>query len=809
MYPHSSESRTRRWSAAIAVGLFCTLTNVAAPRAGAWLTTVSGDGKPHEASFELDVALEGSVAVATTTQVIVNPSKTDQEVMYTFDLAHDAAITSLSVQLADGRTTSGTVVGADAAVKFVSDPDALDASPDVALLRMVAQDVDGTRPTTYELRVYPVAGNKSVTVHMTWVAPLHYDDGRLSLRIPARGDDATLVREKLNVQLGTISGARGFGSLYGGGQLLAKAAKPGKTYRVTAPARGDLVIEAIPLFADAPSGAHVTFATVPIAKGFGAAMVTVRAPLPAGAEELDYERIVLVIDVSASIDQAGLKAAAQLADALLAVSPAQTRVEAVVFDRTARRVFDTFAPNDHDTRKALAKALVIATPSNGSDLGAALAEVSDIFAHEKLDDTPAEGFERGVHSPTLIALITDGMTPLALTPERALDRLGEHASDNAEVLAITLVPDDAPVPDTGDGVMAQLAFRTRGRSAAVRHSEATARAANLAVELALPAPLESPTLDAGTTTLVGMGLPNVLGAGRGYTALGFYYGAAPKQITLRADRGGTTVEIAATRDKPAAAASALALALVTAPESSFLLTAAAVADPSVDVSADADPSVDVSVEDEAQATRDLVAAAREATTVTRTTSYVGLDKKDKLSIERLAMVNRWGAGVFFRHPPPPERPDEYGFRTLSLEASEAYHRDAEVDYGRTGDLDADIIERLITTYVVPKAEICYEKALRNESAIIGSLTVVLEIARGEVQFADVEQSTFPGSAIETCVAEAAYSIQVPRVALGNGAETIGLVRYPLTFRQSEKGATDVNGSVDSGVNYPLGGLPKH
>lgn len=799
------ESRTRRLTAAFAVGLVCTATNLAAVHAEASLTTVSGDGLPHEAGFELDLRLSGTVATATAKQVIVNPSNVDREVIYTFDLDRDAAITKLSVELADGRTTSGAVVSADAATTFVPDPGALSSSPDVALLRMVAQDVDGDRPTTYELRVYPVDAGKSVTVTMTWVAPIEYDDGRLSVRIPARGDDPALVREKVNVRLGATAGARGFGSLYAGGQLLAATAAKNKTYKTTAPPQGDLVIETIPLYREAADGAVATFATVPIGKAFGAAVVTVRAPLPSGSENLDYERLLFAIDVSASVDQSGVKAAAELADALMAASPPETRVEAVLFDRTARRVFDEFAPNDHDTRKALAKALTTGPLNNGSDLGAALDAVRDVFYDDKLSDEPAAGFERGVHSPTLIVLITDGMAPLALSPERAVDRLGDHAAENAEVLAITLVPDEAPVPDTSEGIMARLAFRTGGRSAAVRHSEATTRSATLAVELSLPAPLEGPEIDAGKAALVGMDLPGVLGAGRGYTVIGFYYGAAPKKISVRALRNGKDVTIAATRDK-AMAAAALPLALVTAPTDRFLPT---------EDQKSLDRGDYVSAVDEADAMRELIGAAHDATTVTRTSAFVALDRKDKLSIERLDMAHTWGAGVYFRLPPPPEREDDHGFRQLSTDpTSDRTTNDGSASYGRTGELDGSIIKRLITTYVVPKAKICYEKALRKKGTLSGSLTVVVEIARGEVQFATVEQSTFRGSKVEACVAEAAYSIQVPRVALGEDAETIGVARYPLTFRQTEQGKTDVGTGSNTrvvdplDVDDPLGGLPK-
>jgi hypothetical protein len=169
--------------------------------------------------------------------------------------------------------------------------------------------------------------------------------------------------------------------------------------------------------------------------------------------------------------------------------------------------------------------------------------------------------------------------------------------------------------------------------------------------------------------------------------------------------------------------------------------------------------------------------------------------------------------MYFRVPPQPERAHDYGFRALSTEPASPHSYYEEPEYGETGELDSAIIKRLITTYVVPKAKICYEKALRKKSGLSGSLTVVVEIARGEVQFATVDRSTFPGSKLEACVTDAGYSIQVPRVALGDDEESIGVARYPLTFRQTN-GKTDIEtGADDDGkvppidVNDPLGGLP--
>jgi hypothetical protein len=764
-----------------ALGLAGTLLAlIPAPAVGAEasLTSVGSQGAAtlKEAQFEISVAFEGVVAQVSARQTIVNAGPVAAEALYTFDVPVDAAVTGVNIRMPDGRSSAAMVVDAEAALTPLPDPDAVAAAPDLGVLRLVARDVPGIdgdtslSTATYELRVYPVPAQQAVTVTIDWIAPLRYDDGRLLLRIPGRGNAAGLVREQVSLRLTPPAGVRGFGAVHGGGRALGRGVRQA---RFPAAPRGDVVIDAALDFGALGAEARplVSMARIPIDSGMGAIGLSVLAPLGAGARALAYERVLLVLDVSRSLDRPGLAATTTVIDALLGNMPANTRVEAVLFDRSARRLFERFRANDAEARKALAQALRPDELANGSDLGAALETARAILRKESLDAQPAEGFERGARAATLMVVVSDGMIPLELTPRRALDRLGGELLQDVAVASVILVPDEAPVPDTREGVLATLARKSSGRVMAVRFAEAQARASALAAALVRPVLLNEVELDAGGVVLSGIDLPSTIEPGHGVIAVGLYRGAGPAGVSVTGLAQGQPVRLAAQRDT-ALGRAALPLALVRAQPESFLADLPATA---------REPDVAAV----AAAQRRLVASARKAGAVTRYTSLVALDASDRFARDRATMTRTWGASAFFRLPPPPERPGGHTFRRFERRVPPDRHA-ADTPSRRTGQLDREIVERLLERHVKPMAKRCYEDALRREPGLAGTMTVVLELGRGEVQHADVLGSTLQHAGVEACVARAAYGIQVPRVALGDDPEIISVVRYPLELRKRQR-----------------------
>ncbi|WP_428265978.1 VIT domain-containing protein [Haliangium sp.] len=795
----------RRVGLALAAwALAALLAPASAAHAEASLTDTRGQTDLRELSHELSVRFEGVVARVETRQTFLHQGPHPREAIYTFDLPVHAAVTGLSIRLGDGRTTTSTVVAADAAETAVSDPGAIEASPDPGLLRLIARDapgIDGYDPrarATYELRLYPLAAGRPVTVTLTWAAPLRIDDGRLSLRLPDRGEAANLVRERVALHLGDAPGGFGFGPVSAGGQGFGRV----RQARFAAPPRGDLVIDAALVPTDPGPGAHrpqLGFAAVPLGDGVGALGLSIINPRPtANRDELPYERLVLIIDVSRSLDRAGLAAAATLTQALLTRAPAATLVEAILYDREVHPLFGRFRPNDDHARAALDQALGAAALANGSDLGAALEHTGALLRSSPLAATPPQGFERGAHASTLVVVLSDGFTPLELTPRRALDRIGRDLLVDTQLAAVLLGPDDAPVPDTRAGVLPTLARRSGGRAVAVRYGESPARARSLATELGRAAPLADLTLDAGEAEIEDIHLPTRLEPGQGYFAIGFYRGPAPRGITVRGTAGPDQIAVTARRD-PGLARLAPALALARAhgldlasDDQRAAVRAAAGDDPD-------DPGSDAA-RAEAAVRRALVEAARRAGVVGRHSSLVALDSRDRFARDRLHMIKSWGPSAFSRLPPPPER--GHALAAFERRVPPSAHA-VDAQPRRTGQLDRDIVARLLDHHLAPRARACYETLLRRSPDLAGSLTVVVELGRGEAQYATVEGSTFPAGGMEACVVRAAYDIQVPRVALGDDPEVTSLVRWPLDFRRRAGRGEVVDGSHGPTKQRPL------
>jgi hypothetical protein len=255
--------------------------------------------------------------------------------------------------------------------------------------------------------------------------------------------------------------------------------------------------------------------------------------------------------------------------------------------------------------------------------------------------------------------------------------------------------------------------------------------------------------------------------------VGLYHGAPPASIAVTGLAQGQPSRLVAMRDA-ALGRVALPLAMVRAQQEDFL------AEPSSAEAAARDPDT------AATARRRLVAMARRAGAVTRSSSLVLLDAGDRFARDRLSMTHTWGPSTFFRLPPPPERAAEHAFRRFERRVPPDRHA-ADTPSRRTGEIDAEIVQRLLDSHVKPMATRCYEDALRRAPALAGTMTVVLELARGEVQHAEVQRSTLQNAGVEACVARAAYSIQVPRVALGDDPEIISVVRYPLELRERQRG----------------------
>ncbi|HWM87218.1 MAG TPA: VIT domain-containing protein, partial [Kofleriaceae bacterium] len=593
----------------------------------------------REAEHALTIRIDGLVARVDARQVVVNQGERDTEVIYTFDLPADAAVLGAEIALPDGRRALSSAVDARTAFRFVPEDGEARGAPDVGLLRLI--DVDEDRGIArHELRVYPVPAGRSATALVRWVAPVRYRDGRLSLRMPDRGAAPNLVRERVDLVWRAPSGARGLRDVRAGSSRLAAATGPASgTLRLHAPVGADLVLEATPVFAPG-HGLAAELAVVPVDRSRGAVALSLLSPDLAPAAAPAFERVVLVVDRSRSLGTSGLAAARAVALALLGAANRGAAVEAIVFDRKARATVGRLSQDRAGLRAGLGRALAGATAESGSDLGGALAEAAGVLRRSgAAADTPVGDVARGVTSPTLIVIVTDGMLPLQLDGERARSQLGTLALAESRVASVVLVPDGGAVPDLEHGPLATLARATGGRVLAVRHGEAQARAPRLWAELGQPAPYDGIqyTWRGGVVTSASAA-PARLESGEGVLLLGWYHGARPGPISVRAELRGRQVTARVRTAGPSLSRAAVPLALAQRPAAELLPPSAL----------DGDDA-------EARATAELVRTAARAGVATRATALVLLDPRDGFARDRMAHARKWGTGQYRRYPPPAER----------------------------------------------------------------------------------------------------------------------------------------------------------
>ena len=790
----SPRSRSRPARLALVASLPALLATVS-PRTALAAAELSGVEVRlvREAEHRLSIRVDGLVAAAEVRQQIVNPGDRDTQVLYTFDLPADAAITGAEVLLADGRRAVSHAVDSRSDFRFIP-PETAPGAPDLGLLRRVDGAADGL--ARYELRAFPVAAGKSASVVVRWVAPVRYQDGRLSLRLPDRGDGPNLVRERVEITWRAPTGARALHQIRAGDRAIPRAAA-GRPARLAldAPVGLDLVLEARPVF---PPGQALLaeLATVPIAGGRGAAALTVIAPPGPVDKDPAYERVILVLDVSRSMGASGLTAVRDIAGALLSAATPSAVAEVVIYDRAARGLGGKLTGDVAALRDLLDRALA-APPGNGSDLGAALAQVSTLLrAAGPVSSTPLGDVARGLSSSTLVVIVTDGLLPLELDGAQAVSQIGSVALKEARVTSLVLVPDGAPLPGLHRGPLEELASRTGGRVLAVRHGEAAARVKTLWAELGQPTPLRGLQLDLRGTTLTSAGsVPDQLESGHGAVIVGWYHGRRPTVAALRGEIRGKPITARVRPGNAALRAAAVPLALVTRPGHELL-------GPDELERARA---VGRDLDDEA---RDrVVRTAHDAGVATASTSLVLLDGRDSFARDRLALARRWGTAQFRRHPAPAER--NLGALATSSPRRALPPRPTTTGHRRTGELDRAVVERLMKHHVVPRARACYDRALRRDPRLAGTVTIELEMARGEVQDARLTGRVAGNPALAACLLDAAYATPVPAVALGDTREAIVVARYPLRFRKVEQ-RVDVSPAEDRPARLdpddPLGGI---
>jgi hypothetical protein len=746
--------------------------------------TGSDEASLREASLTLDVAFRGLIAEVSARHVLVNEGDENQLGIYTFSLPREAAVTALSIKLPGQRAAGAFAVDAEAAVRPVPRATITEGEPDIGLLRMVSRTESHA---TYELRVFPVPAGEAVEVRIGWASPLALRDGRLSLRIPDRGQAPNLARERITWRLEPPPGAGGIEGAFARGTRVDGARRRDGAHGIelgpmTAPVTGNIVLEAVPRFlGSSPRASH---GVVELEPGVFATAGWAYYPRAAPPEpESRPRRVLIVANVSRSMSEGGLAGAASLAEALLQAADG-AEVEAILFDRRARAVFGELRRNNAETRRALRAALTPDTPRNGTDLLAALALVR---AHLE-GDAP----------PDLVVVMSDELLPAAQTTSAALSAAGRRALERTSVLAITLLPDHATLPERPDlaaAPLAALADASGGLALTLRHGEVEGRGAELLGELASSPPLVGTAFADRGRRFEPLALPETLSVGTGAVAAGFAREPRVPELELVAHRRGGREQIPSERSELLDRL-AFALAAVQSDPSTLLPLA---------------PAEPAAPDPQARALRALHRAALASPVVTAHTSLV-IPGEDGYGRARSETARAWGSWLYRRLSPPPERRPDHELRRFESRLVTA----SPPPPRRTGTLTRPAVERALAASL-PRIRHCYERMLRGDSKLEGSLTLEVELARGEVLSARARDVRGLPEKLSECAAEAAYAIRIPRVALGDEPEARVVARYPLELRSGRVRAIRLElpplpgaspGAPALDPADPLGGLPR-
>ena len=398
----------RRWLAVAMVGL-----GGAAAAGVAAADTVMG---MHAAPLALgparvEVAIVDRLARTTVRYDVINPSATADEAEITIDAPAGAVATGLRVSTG-GRWLDGRLLDAEDAraryQRFVEAPFVAARGP--ALL-------EGGVHAPLRLTVLFVPARGRVTVEYQLEAPVCYAHGRWLGALPGAaepsddGGDAAGAPPRVTVRGPT-----------GAGRVVAASALVDELGATT----DDLCAQQAP--ADAWSGDHLAMVDAGLARGHR----SVLAVAPAGAGRLSEltvdvgaelapapigAAVVFVIDASKSMGEAGVDAQLDLIRAWLGSAPT-ARVDGVIYQRHAQRVFGALQPATAADRLLPAVRARALPLRNGSNLDAGLALAADVLA-------AAPGPRRLI----------------ALTDDRVRDELDDVVARDA----LDRLPDDAIV----------------------------------------------------------------------------------------------------------------------------------------------------------------------------------------------------------------------------------------------------------------------------------------------------------------------------------------------------------------------------
>ncbi|HEY4057884.1 MAG TPA: vWA domain-containing protein, partial [Kofleriaceae bacterium] len=375
----------------------------------------NGPGVISESACTLNVELRGGLAIVEAHHRFVNSGATNAAVPMEYEetLPAGARIIAMEVDAGHGKQTAIPVVGH-------TDSEA-STRPGLAVDPVLLEGLDDS----YMMHVQPIAPRTGIDVMIRYVIAAQVRHGSLQIELPAREDPKTPSCH------GTLRATPGPGA------SLAKFTVNGKNATLDAAHRPQFDVDTN----DVRISAELSFAgTQPLVWTQSQALTSGEATLvtviaPPLRQQASTRRTLFVIDGSRSMDLVGKERVRKILHAVAGALPAQSMVDAIIYDRTAKRVNGDFGAMSAGRLDTIENAILNHVPTNGSDLVGALA-----LAHTALDNS---------RDPSLVVVISDGVIGTS-DGKTLVDALGLPEA-NVDVLSV--IVDPAKTTSPGAAVM--------------------------------------------------------------------------------------------------------------------------------------------------------------------------------------------------------------------------------------------------------------------------------------------------------------------------------------------------------------------
>jgi hypothetical protein len=361
----------------------------------------------REAQCDLDVQMRGAVVTVEKRQRFTNTSRS--ALAYSFDLPPGAVITSFgyradSSAIEQALPIAGPHETADVRSRAVlgSDPAILFARPEGSA-------------SQYAIHVQPWAAGHQITLVTRYTALAEIVSGSIRFALPGRAGVGTLTACR-----GTLSASAGPGASVS--RIIVNGAS-------TTARPATFTLDNKPVTLDAQLAFAQKLPVVwtqsePLSAGYSASVVTVATP-PLRTQTPLHRRALIVIDTSKSMELVGKQNVSRVLHAVTAALPANVEIDAILYDRTATRLFDGWRPLTPANVSSIEKNLSLRGATNGSDLSAAFR-----LAKTAMSD--------GKAASTLVVVISDGV--IGDVASKDLIAALDAKTSSVDVLGILLDP---------------------------------------------------------------------------------------------------------------------------------------------------------------------------------------------------------------------------------------------------------------------------------------------------------------------------------------------------------------------------------